>query len=119
MLRGLNADTHFAGPQAIEAFNQAGGTGYQGAKVPTEQNGSHWRNSVLSLELMSPFLDNERISTITLGALSDLGYSVDLSAADPYSVGVSISLSTAGKPVANEVPFCSLEGLPPPVYVDD
>ena len=119
MLRGLNADTHFAGPQAIAAFDQAGGTKYQGAKVPTEQDGAHWRNSVLSLEIMSPFLDNERISTITLGALSDLGYSVDLSAADPYSVGASIGLSTAAKPVADEVPFCSLEGLPPPVYVDD
>ena len=119
MLRGLNADTHFVGPQAIAAFDQAGGTKYQGAKVPTEQDGAHWRNSVLPLEIMSPFLDNERISSITLGALSDLGYSVDLSAADPYSVGVSIGLSTAAKPVADEVPFCSLEGLPPPVYVDD
>ncbi|MDE2736056.1 MAG: leucine-rich repeat domain-containing protein [Gemmatimonadota bacterium] len=119
MLRGLNADTHFAGPQAIAAFDQAGGTKYQGAKVPTEQDGAHWRNSVLPLEIMSPFIDNERISSITLGALSDLGYSVELSAADPYSVGVSIGLSTAAKPVADEVPFCSLEGLPPPVYVDD
>ena len=119
MLRGLNADTHFVGPQAIAAFDQAGGTKYQGAKVPTEQDGAHWRNSVLPLEIMSPFLDNERISSITLGALSDLGYSVDLSAADPYSVGVSIGLSTAAKPVADEVPFCSLEGLSRPVYVDD
>ena len=114
MLRGLNADTHFAGPQAIAAFNQAGGTDYQGAKVPTEQDGAHWRDSVLSGELMSSGY-TEALSAITLQALSDLGYSVNLSAADPYV----LSSSTAAKPVADAVPFCSLEGQPAPVYVDD
>ena len=123
MLRDLGADTHFAGPQAIAAFDQpCGGARYGGAKVPTEPDGAHWRDSVLSLELMSPFIDNQRISEVTLGALSDLGYSVDLSAADPYTVGASITISThsiAGKPVADATPFCSLEGQPAPVYVDD
>ena len=47
--------------------------------------------------------------------LSDLGYSVDLSVADPYV----LPPPTAAKPVADAVPFCSLEGLPAPVYVDD
>ena len=115
MFRGLNADAHFAGPQAIAAFDQSGGTDYQGAKVPTEQDGSHWCLSVLSGELMSPSGYNNILSAITLGALSDLGYSVDLSAADPYV----LPPPTAAKPVANAVPFCSLKGLPAPVYVDD
>ena len=83
MLRGLNADTHFAGPQAIAAFDRAGGTNYQGAKVPTEQDGAHWRSSVLVGELMLPS-SGVFLSAITLGTLSDLGYSVDLSAADPF-----------------------------------
>ena len=115
MLRDLNADAHFAGPQAIAAFDQAGGTDYQGAKVPTEQDGAHWHLSVLAGELMSPSGANNMLSAITLGALSDLGYSVDLSAADPYV----LPSPTAAKPVADAVPFCSLEGLPAPVYVDD
>ena len=115
MLRGLNADAHFAGPQAIAAFNQAGGTNYQGAKVPTEQDGGHWRSSVLADELMSISAKNNTLSAITLGALSDLGYSVDFSAANPYF----LPPPTAAKSVADAVPFCSLEGLPAPVYVDD
>ena len=32
-------DTHFTGPLAIEAFDEAGGTGYGGAKVPVENMG--------------------------------------------------------------------------------
>ena len=116
MLRGLNADAHFAGPQAIAAFEQDGGTNYQGAKVPTEQDGAHWHFSVLLGEIMSK--SGVFLSAITLGALSDLGYSVDLSAADPY-VLPPLPPPTAAKPVADAVPFCSLEGLPPPIYVDD
>ena len=34
---------------------------------------------------------------------------------DPYV----LPPSTAAKPVTDAVPFCSLEGLPAPVYVDD
>ena len=115
MLRDLySADAHFAGPQAIAAFDQAGGTNYQGAKVPTQQNGTHWRSSVISSELMS-ISGGSFLSAITLGALSDLGYSVDFSMADPYE----LPPLGAAKPVADAVPFCSLEGLPAPVYVDD
>ena len=116
MLRDLHgADAHFAGPQAIAAFDQAGGTNYQGAKVPTEQNGAHWHFGVLYGELMSRGGSTNALSAITLGALSDLGYTVDFSAADPYE----LPLLGAAKPVADAVPFCSLEGLPAPVYVDD
>ena len=121
MLRDLNGDTHFAGPQAIAAFDQAGGTDYQDAKVPTERDGIHWRGSILSGELMTLIRSDEwALSAITLQTLSDLGYSVDLSAADPYV----LPSPTAAKPVADEADeelefFCSLEGLPAPVYVDD
>ena len=115
MLIHLNGDIHFAGPQAIAAFNRAGGTDYQGAKVPVDRDGYHWRRSVLSGELMSGRGGDDALSAITLGALSDLGYTVDFSAADPYE----LPPLGAAKPVADAVPFCSLEGLPPPVYVDD
>ncbi len=127
MLRGLNADTHFAGPQAIAAFDQAGGREYRGAKVPTELDGGHWRAGVLAHELMAldfwrggahgllELRTGDALSAITLGALSDLGYTVDFSAADPYE----LPPLGAAKPVADAVPFCSLEILPPPVYMDD
>ncbi len=120
MIRDINGDTHFAGPQAIAAFDQAGGSDYQGAKVPIGRLSDdpyyriHWRGSVVSGELMTSG-GSSVLSAITLGALSDLGYTVDFSMADPYE----LPPPGAAKPVADAVPFCSLEGLPPPVYVDD
>ena len=108
------ADPHFVGPQAIAAFDQAGGANYQGAKVPLERDGSHWHFSVLRHELMSTGYD-KALSAITLGALSDLGYTVDFSMADPYE----LPPLGAAKPVADAVPFCLVKRLPPPVYVDD
>ena len=53
-------DTHFTGPLAIAAFDEAGGAGYPGAKVPVHNEdgqgsrNSHWRESVLALEVMTP-----------------------------------------------------------------
>ena len=115
MLLRLNGDYHFDGPQAIAAFNRAGGTDYQGAKVPVTRDRFHWHRSVLRNEIMSGGSPFSILSAITLGALSDLGYTVDFSAADPYE----LPPPGAAKPVADAVPFCSLEGLPAPVYVDD
>ena len=115
MLLRLNGDLHFAGSQAIAAFNRAGGTDYQGAKVPVTRDRFHWHRSVLRNELMSGGSPFRILSAITLGALSDLGYTVDFSMADPYE----LPPLGAAKPVADAVPFCSLEGLPAPVYVDD
>ena len=86
-------DTHFTGPLAIEAFDEAGGTGYRGAKVPVENMGgpgsrnSHWRETVLRTELMTPSVrigGSSPLSAITIQSLADLGYSVDTTAADPY-----------------------------------
>lgn len=86
-------DTHFTGPLAIAAFDEAGGTGYRGAKVPVENEGgqgsrnSHWREAVLALELMTPFQhlgEAEPLSAITIQSLADLGYEVDLEPAEPY-----------------------------------
>ena len=86
-------DTHFTGPLAIAAFDEAGGTGYRGAKVPVENEGgqgsrnSHWREAVLALELMTPFQhlgEAEPLSAITIQSLADLGYEVDPTPAEPY-----------------------------------
>ena len=117
LLLRLNGNVHFAGPQAIAAFNRAGGTDYQGAKVPVTRDRFHWHSSVLSGEFMTGTGGDNAFSAITLGALSDLGYTVDFSAADPYELNTGAY--GFAKPVADAVPFCSLEGLPAPVYVDD
>lgn len=99
-------DTHFAGPLAIEAFDSAGGTAYQeGSKVPVQSvhrlgfpDNVHWRSSVLKGELMNTnggtnypccgtFDGNGgTLSAITVQALADLGYEVNVEASDDYAL---------------------------------
>jgi hypothetical protein len=86
-------DPHFTGAQAITAFNSAGGVTYvAGAKVPVEKAGgcgtadAHWRESVLGSELMTGFIDGQNpLSRITIASLDDMGYTVNLAAADGFS----------------------------------
>ena len=87
-----NGDAHFNGPLAIDAFNDAGGQDYTGAKVPLDKKLSHWRllpiyhvNPLLSGEIMAPAA-GKALSAITIQSLADLGYSVDVTQADPYTL---------------------------------
>ena len=88
-------DTHFAGPLAAAAFDAAGGTAYPSGKVPVANVGgagradSHWRESVLGHELMTPILtvgQAQPLSAITIESLADLGYGVDVSRAESYTL---------------------------------
>jgi len=89
-------DTYFAGERAIAAFDEAGGsTTYTlGNKVPVANVGGsgsadgHWRESVLDNELMTPGFNSGRrnpLSAITIESLADLGYTVDVTQAEPFS----------------------------------
>ena len=81
-----DGDNHFNGPLAIAAFNDAGGRDYKGAKVPLQQTGeSHWRGGVFGNELMTP-TGTGALSAITVQSLADLGYGVDVTQADPYTL---------------------------------
>ncbi|WP_420633280.1 Ig-like domain-containing protein [Candidatus Palauibacter sp.] len=89
-------DTHFVGPLALAAFDEAGGTDYTGgAKVPVENLGGggsanlHWRGSVLRGELMrslNALGAPETFSAITIQSMADLGYTVDAGPAEPYTL---------------------------------
>ena len=95
---GGGTDPHFTGQQALTAFNSVGGAGYTaGAKVPVEDTGgpgtpdSHWRESVFGNELMTGFVDPQNpLSRVTVASLDDLGYLVNLSGADSYTLGSSL-----------------------------
>ena len=119
-------DTHFSGPLAIAAFNAAGGAGYTGAKVPVENNGipggadSHWRENVLDDELMSTrfhprYLIHNPLSAITIQAMADIGYRVDVTQAESYK-GPFVTPFAASAPVVraaeeDSVPLtCIVEG---------
>ena len=86
---GSDPDPHFAGTLATAAFDAAGGTSYTGAKVPTQSGGGHWRESVLGSEVMTSRLHRSPLnllSAITIQALADMGYSVDATLADTFTL---------------------------------
>lgn len=90
-------DPHFIGPQAVAAFDSAGGTDYAGGKVPVADVGgagsqdSHWRESVMQAELMTPVVTSgaNPLSAITLASLADLGYVTDAGSVDNYTVPIA------------------------------
>ena len=105
-----NADTHFSGPLAIEAFDDAGGRDYAGRKVPVKRmDGSHWRYSVLKGEVMGP-QGGVSLSAITVQSLADLGYGVDVAQADAYTLPSAAAGKTAAK-VATSRPSVSVPGV--------
>jgi hypothetical protein len=112
----LGADTHFIGVQALGAFDDVGGAGYVGAKVPVENDDaeygsgsldSHWRESVFGTELMTPTLNagqgiDNLVSKVTVASMGDLGYTVNLAAADTYVLPGSAAVAAAdGQPAVD------------------
>ena len=78
-------ENHFTGPLAIAAFNEAGGADYPGAGVRMWNN--HWWPSLLDGELMVLWGTYKMaLSAITVQSLADLGYGVDVSQANPYTL---------------------------------
>ena len=114
----IDWDVRFIGQRAIEAFNNAGGRNYaENDKVPVENNitllqdwepdwgreYSHWRESIFrqgnESELMVGRVDTSYalpLSAITIQSFADLGYQVDVSQADSYTLS-----QLSSKPVAS------------------
>ena len=116
------SDTHFIGSRAIQVFNDLGGLTYTDGKVPVEQGPAphHWRGEVMYNELMSTNASggNAALTAITIQALADLGYEVDASQADIHNFRIYPNGNApAGKVLVGQVSsFCSLEGIPEPIY---
>lgn len=95
----FSLNPQYIGEQGIAQFEQLGGSG----SVPVENRGGigtradHWRESIFQTELMTGMLNSgtsNPLSVITLGSLVDIGYSVDLDQADPYSLPGDSMVST-------------------------
>ena len=136
----LDGDTHFNGPLAIAAFDEAGGSDYTGAKVPVQKGGGgHWRPSAFPDEIMRPG-GGSALSAITVQSLADLGYGVDVTQADEYTLpGTTAAQASAMQAVSiPAIPgddrlngrlasptqvepelWCSLDAEREPVYVVD
>jgi Leishmanolysin len=78
--------------------------------VPVENTGGpgtrdgHWRESLFKNELMSGFIamPNNPLSRLTVASLEDLGYVVNISAAEPYALPNLQLLAERGLLVARE-----------------
>lgn len=96
-------ETHFTGRQALQAFEEAGGT-YDREGVPVEHMGigrdSHWRKSVFGNEIMTLGRESgvrQVLSAVTVQAFADLGYKVDPSGAEYYRVpGTAPKVAASG-----------------------
>jgi hypothetical protein len=118
--KGSSSPT-FTGSNAIGAFDQVGGANYASGKVPVENTGgqgtrdAHWRETAMGRELMTGFMNNgsNPMSLVTIASLQDLGYQVDASKADTYSLAPSLQAPGADLPAVEliELP------IPRPILV--
>ncbi len=95
---------YFNGANGVFRFKLDGGNSYPGTPVPVENSGgpgtqdAHWRESVMGRELMTGYvsLTANPLSTITIGSLADMKYTVSYANADPYTVSpVNLRLEAA------------------------
>ncbi len=83
------SNPRFTGAQATAAYNRIFGVNESG--VPVENGGgggtrdAHWRETSMPFEIMTGYISSRNYLTeITIGSLADMGYVVDLGAADIY-----------------------------------
>lgn len=99
-------DPRFAGALGLQEWQKLGGTG----EVPLENLAgagtcnSHWRENLLADELMTGFVDfgKNPLSRLSIAAMGDLGYKVNLEAAEPYSLSAPEASSQATFTLHNE-----------------
>ena len=111
------ANPTFQGAAAMQEYGALKGEAPQ--PVPVENGGgpgtanSHWRETVFRTELMSGFISaaGNPLSRITAASLGDMGYEVDLDAADPFNFPNLFMLAEAGL-LAGEEDSLGLTVLP-------
>jgi hypothetical protein len=106
------ANPTFGGKAAMKEYGLLRGDGGP-RRVPVENTGgqgtqdSHWRETIFRNELMSGFIQKagNPISRVTVASLEDLGYQVNLDAAEPYQLPNLMLLAEKGLLVAHEAPI--------------
>lgn len=92
-----SADPRFTGPMATAEYNVRFMNADPDIPIEVAVEG-HWRENIFMNELMTPFLDPgvNPVSRMTVAQFADLGYIVDLNAADPYLQSPNVSLPPTG-----------------------
>ncbi len=129
VIDSASLDPIFVGPNAITAFTKLGGSArFTGRPVPLELRvQSHWRTPTFAAEVMSPSLTvaPQPMSSVTVAALKDMGWNVELEAYEEYQLPSSvlslrIGSGTVGARIAPASPeLRSLSGdmLPPQLMI--
>ena len=90
LISASTTDPRYLGSAANAQWHATGGSG----NAPIENEGgegtvrSHWRESTFGRELMTGFANTDvfqPLSRMTIASFADLGYTVDLAAADPFT----------------------------------
>jgi len=102
---GLNTSFgRYTGANALREYQTLSGN-TSATYVPLETDGgegtanSHWDDDLFGIELMTGYASssgNMPISRMTIGALEDLGYTVNYAAAETYSIGASSNIILSG-----------------------
>lgn len=104
-------DPVYTGAQAVAAWPSLG-IAYGGMPIPLENlygqgtRDSHWRESVLGNELMTGIIASAGVtmplSVISVAAMADLGYTVNMASADPWIPALLAAAPQAGATPINE-----------------
>lgn len=88
----------YTGAHALAAYKAMSGGDLAATYVPLEDTGGagtanvHWKESVFGDEVMTGYAENDPnmpLSILTISALQDLGYEVDVTAAETYTVSAA------------------------------
>ncbi|MFN7531278.1 MAG: leishmanolysin-related zinc metalloendopeptidase, partial [Gemmatimonas sp.] len=115
-------DPYFQGAGARTQFTRLNRAVYSGTPVPVENSGgigtrdSHWRESILRNELMTGFLNRSSnpLSALSVGSLQDLGYTVNLAAAEGFSFAAALyrfPVEQSSRRLHNDVKRLPLKGF--------
>lgn len=119
LLKGAQtSNPTFRGKQAVAEYLKL--TAGPASGVPVENTGGpgtrdgHWRESVFRNELMSGWIaaQGNPLSRMTVASLADMGYAVDLKAAEPYALPNLHALAASGALVAAEAAHAAGHLLP-------
>ena len=107
---GTNNPT-FTGERAMEEFGRLKGA--EPAPVPVENTGGegtadgHWRETIFRNELMSGFIaePNNPLSRVTAASLADMGYEVNMDAAENFVLPDLFELAESGLLTAHIAPI--------------
>src|SRR5690606_32348700 len=80
----LSGDPRFTGPRALAEYSVLGRSGGIPVMVINGVWQPHWESAFFN-EVMARVPDGAPLSRMTIASRADLGYSVDLDAADPYT----------------------------------